>query len=166
MKSWEKFYWRKNSRRTRSFHKISCWKCCKIHGHGRNRPINKTDWKVSKRKHQLGLQYANSNGKPVAAKKIIPKIDCRTNCKLRCTKEIGKKMQKKKIFTEFYKLDTKNKHSSVTRTTLSSFVFCLKLKKGVKYQATPTFRWKKKKLFESIKVFYFLDAGSFVGDSL
>ena len=47
---------------------------------------------------------------------------------------------KKKIFTEFYKLDTKNKHSSVTRTTLSSFVFCLKLKKGVKYQATPTFR--------------------------
>ena len=70
------------------------------------------------------------------------------------------------LFTEIYKLDTKNKHSSVTRTTLSSFVFCLKLKKGVKYGATPTFRLKKKKLFESIKVFYFLDAGSFLGDRL
>ena len=151
MKSWETFDWIKNSRRIRSFHKISCWKCCKIRGHERNRPINKTDWKVSKRKHQLGLQYTNSNGKPVAAKKIIPKIDCTTNCKSRCTKEIGKKMQKKIIFTEFYKLNANSKHSSVTRTTLSSYVLRLELKKGVKYQATPTFWWKKKKLFEFLK---------------
>ena len=48
-------------------------------------------------------------------------------------------MQKKNIFKEFYKLDTNGKYSSVTQTTLSFFVLCLKLKKGVKHQAAPTF---------------------------
>ena len=42
-------------------------------------------------------------------------------------------MQKKDIFAEFCKLDTNGKHSSVTQTTLSSFVQCLELKKDVKY---------------------------------
>ena len=54
-------------------------------------------------------------------------------------KKVVRKCKKKIIFTEFYKLDANSKHSSVTRTTLSSFVLCLELKKGVKYQATPTF---------------------------
>ena len=59
--------------------------------------INKTDWKVSKRKHQSGLECTNSNGKSVATKKIIPKINCTTNCKFSYTKKIGSEMQKKHI---------------------------------------------------------------------
>ena len=53
-------------------------------------PINKAGWKVSQRKkvHQSGLEYANSNGKLLVRKKIIPKKDCTT--KFSCARKIGK----------------------------------------------------------------------------
>ena len=89
----------------------------------RKQPINKNDWVVTKRKkaHEEGKEHTNGKGKVTAVKKIVSTKDCQNKCKFNCALKIDKERQKK-IFGDFYKLNTNGKHAFISQTSICSSV--------------------------------------------
>lgn len=84
----------------------------------RKRIRNPEKWacNIRKQKFDRGLEYISTRKKLRPARKIISKKDCTEKCIYKCAKKISEE-DRNQIFTDYYKLDAKEKRMFILNTT-------------------------------------------------
>lgn len=90
-------------------------KCKRV---SRKRSRNPKEWasNIRKEKFDRGLEYVSSRKKVRTARKIVTKKDCIEKCIYKCSRKISDE-DRKQIFSDYYKLDAKEKRMFILSTT-------------------------------------------------